>query len=175
MPSGDGIGLVTFFFNNPHYPNSLMITNDVLQLSKSSVLCWLGTVDPMGVPNVSPKEIWTIFDQEHLVIANIASPASARNIEANPLVCVSFVDILTQKGYKISGSARNVRRPDPEFSTWSEPLERMAGSRFPIASLFVIRVRTVFPILAPSYLLYPNETTEESQRIAARRAYGGSF
>ena len=149
-----------------------MLSPQVKESAASSVLCWLATVDESGQPNVSPKEIFAVFDSEHLVIANIASPASARNIETNSRVCVSFVDVFVQKGFKVTGLARNVKKHDPDFSVWSPPLAKMAGPRFPIHSVFVVQVKAVEPILAPSYRLHPNETSEESQIASAMQAYG---
>jgi predicted pyridoxine 5'-phosphate oxidase superfamily flavin-nucleotide-binding protein len=150
-----------------------MLSPEVQNSAAHSVLCWLATVDGNGQPNVSPKEIFAAFDTEHLVIANIASPTSVRNIEVNPLVCVSFIDVFVQKGFKVAGTARNVRRQDPEFARWVVPVEAKAGSRFPIHSVLVVRATAIEPILAPSYLLYPTETTEQSQVVSAMRTYGG--
>lgn len=149
-----------------------MFSPEVQDSAARSVLCWLATVDRNGQPNVSPKEIFAAVDAEHLVIANIASPISARNIEVNPLVCVSFVDVFVQKGFKVSGEARNVLKQDTEFSRWSATFEAMAGPRFPIHSVLVIRATAVEPILAPSYRLYAAETTEQSQVASAMRTYG---
>jgi predicted pyridoxine 5'-phosphate oxidase superfamily flavin-nucleotide-binding protein len=149
-----------------------MLSPEVSQFANSSVLCWLATVDTDGQPNVSPKEIFTVFDSEHLAIANIASPTSVRNIEGHPRVCVSFVDVFVQKGFKVFGTARNVRRQDDDFSCWAAPLEAKAGPRFPIHSVLVIRASSVEVILAPSYMLYAAETTEQGQVAAAMRTYG---
>jgi predicted pyridoxine 5'-phosphate oxidase superfamily flavin-nucleotide-binding protein len=149
-----------------------MLTPKVQIAARRSVLCWLATVDDAGQPNVSPKEIFAIFGSDHLVIANIASPTSVRNIGLNPSVCVSFVDIFAQKGFKVIGTARNVRAEDKGFSLWAAPLLAMAGPRFPVRSVLVIGVTRVEPILAPSYRLYPAETTEQSQVASAMRVYG---
>jgi hypothetical protein len=149
-----------------------MLSPEVQNSAERSVLCWLATVDGNGQPNVSPKEIFTVFDIEHLVIANIASPTSARNIEINPLVCVSFIDVFVQKGFKVAGTARNVPRRDAEFSRWAAPLKAKAGPRFPIHSVLVVRATAIDAILAPSYRLYAAETTEQSQMASAMRAYG---
>lgn len=149
-----------------------MLSPDVQEAARHSVLCWLATVDGAGQPSVSPKEIFAILDSSHLVIANIASPGSMRNINVNPLVCVCFVDVFVQKGFKVIGRARNVRRQDPEFARWSAPLEIKAGSRYPIQTVFVIEAAAVEPIVAPSSRLYPGETTEASQVTAALRTYG---
>jgi hypothetical protein len=52
------------------------------------------------------------------------------------------------------------------------PLRALAGDRFPIRSVFVVRAVAVEAIVAPSYWLFPDETTEASQERAALRAYG---
>jgi predicted pyridoxine 5'-phosphate oxidase superfamily flavin-nucleotide-binding protein len=149
-----------------------MLSSEVHTSAARSVLCWLATVNANGQPNVSPKEIFAAFDTEHLVIANIASPTSVRNIEANPLVCVSFIDVFVQKGFKVVGTARNVGRQEVDFSHWAAPLKAKAGPRFPIHSVLVVRATAVEPILAPSYRLYPTESTEQSQMASAMRTYG---
>lgn len=149
-----------------------MVTSEIQDSANRSVLCWLATVDAHGQPNVSPKEIFAVFDTEHLVIANIASPSSVRNIEVHPLVCVSFVDVFVQKGFKVLGTARNVQRQDADFSHWAAPLVAKAGPRFPIHSVLVVRATSVEPILAPSYRLYAAETTVQSQVESAMRTYG---
>jgi uncharacterized protein len=137
-----------------------MLSNEVQISAARSVLCWLATVNENGQPNVSPKEIFAAFDTEHLVIANIASPNSVRNIEVNPLVCISFIDVFVQKGFKVKGAARNVRRKDTDFSHWAAPLEAKAGPRFPIHSVLVVRATAIEPIL------------EQSQVVSALRTYG---
>jgi len=125
-----------------------------------------------GQPNVSPKEVWAIADEQHVVVAHIASPISARNIAQHPKVCLSFVDVFVQKGFKLLGTAREVRAGNAEFASWAKPLLAMVGQRFVIRSLLVIRVTSVAPIEAPSYQFHPDQTTEASQVDAAMRAYG---
>ena len=149
-----------------------MLSIQVKGFARRSVLCWLATVDESGQPNVSPKEIFAVFDSDHLVIANIASAGSARNIERNARVCVAFIDVFAQKGFKVTGAARNVRKNDPDFVRWATRLVEMAGPRFAIQSVFVVKAEAVEAILAPSYRLYPTETTEESQAASAMQAYG---
>ena len=149
-----------------------MLNPELQTSAQTSILCWLATVDADGQPNVSPKEIFTVFDPDHLVIANIASPTSVRNVAINPRVCVSFVDVFVQKGFKVLGSARNVGRQDADFASWAAPLQAMAGPRFPVHSVIVVRATGFEPILAPSYRLYPGETTAPAQVEAAMRAYG---
>lgn len=149
-----------------------MLAPEVIDCAKRAVLCWLATVDADGVPNVSPKEVWAPIGDRHIVVANIASPVSVRNIEANAAVCVSFIDVFVQKGFKVKGRATVVRPGDAEYARWVAPLEEVTGGRFPIRSVIVVEVSGVAAIVAPSYWLYPGETTEGSQVEAAMRRYG---
>ena len=75
-----------------------MITREVIQSIEASVLCWLATVAPDGSPNVSPKEAFMHDGKGRIIIAHIASPQTVRNITSNPQVCLSFIDVFTQKG-----------------------------------------------------------------------------
>lgn len=149
-----------------------MLTPEVQECANRSVLCWLATVDADGRPSVSPKEIFAVFDSSYLVIAHIASPTSVRNIGLNRHVCASFIDVFVQKGFKVQGTARVVSRNDPEFLKWGGALVAKAGPRFPVRSVMVIEAIKVERILAPSYRLYADETTEESQVATAMRSYG---
>ncbi len=149
-----------------------MLNHDVINSAQGSVLCWLATVDDQGQPNVSPKEIWAVLDEQHLVIGHIASPTSVRNIAQRAKVCVSFVDVFVQKGFKVQGEARVIAKSHAEFSKWAAPLLPMAGERFPLHAVIVVRATAVAPIVAPSYRLYPQETTEASHVQAAMKTYG---
>ena len=149
-----------------------ILSTAVREAARSCALCWLATVDADLQPHVSPKEVWAIADEQHLVVAHIASPVTARNIRQQPQVCLSFVDVWVQKGFKLLGTAHEVCADDPAFAAWAAPLLAMVGQRFAIQSVLVIRVTSVAAIVAPSYRFFPDETTEASQIEAAMRTYG---
>ena len=148
-----------------------MITPDVKKYIDQSVLCWLATSDMDNFPNVSPKEVFTWHDDNTFLIAHIASPNSVRNIRYNPKVCVSFVDVFVQKGYKIKGTARVIEKADPEFETKAEKLKELATERFSVLAIIEITVTEAIPILAPSYQFYKDTTTEDGQIEGARKSY----
>ncbi len=87
-------------------------------------------------------------------------------------MCLSFVDVLVQKGYKLQGTARDVLPDAPDFAQWAAPLQAMVGERFVIRSVLLISVQSVQPIVAPSYWMYPDTTTEAGQVAAAQKTYG---
>jgi predicted pyridoxine 5'-phosphate oxidase superfamily flavin-nucleotide-binding protein len=136
------------------------------------VLCWLATADADGQPNVSPKEVFAVVDDQHLVIAHIASPISVRNIHQNPKVCVSLIDIFVQKGWKLMGHTQYLTARDEAFHAHAKPLLGMVGDQFNIQGVFLVTVEQAHPIIAPSYRFYPDTTTEQAQIEAAMKTYG---
>lgn len=148
-----------------------MLTHDIKHYINSSVLCWLASASADNMPNVSPKEIFTYHGDSTVLVANIASPRTVQNIQANEQVCISFIDIFVQKGYQLKGRASIVKKGHPSYLKLSEPLLKMTGGKFPISSIIEIKIEQAKPILAPRYVLYP-ETTEAEQIVSAMETYG---
>lgn len=137
----------------------------------TSVLCWLATISQSGMPNVSPKEIFAPYGANNMVIADIMSANSVKNIRHNPNVCVSFVDVFRQRGFKISGQAKIIGRDAPEFTVVGHMLLAAAGEEYKIRNLIWIEIGSVSRILAPSYAIFP-ERSEGDRMEAAYRTYG---
>lgn len=148
-----------------------MLTADVKEYIDRSVLCWLGTVNNAGMPNVSPKEVFCVYGDSHFIIANIASPNSILNLKSNKNACVSFIDVFVQKGFKLYGQATIVEPLDPLFLELVKPLLEMTKSMFVIHNIISLYIEEVHQIIAPSYL-YVRGTTEESQVTNAMKTYG---
>lgn len=148
-----------------------MLSFEVKNCLQKSVLCWLATADKDGMPNVSPKEMFTFEGDSTILIAHIASPNSLKNIKENPNVCVSVLDIFVQKGYQIKGIATIIGEKDAIFFAKADILRGLFGTDYPFTSLINIEVVKVKPIIAPSYFLFP-ERTEQSRIDSARKAYG---
>ena len=147
----------------------IALTKDIIKNINQSILCWLATVDPDGQAIVSPKEIFS-HHEDKVIIANIASPNSVKNIKTNDKVCFSFVDILVQKGYQLKDTARIISKDQEIFSVYESKLLEMTAGNFPFSTIIEISATSVKPIIAPKYLLYPN-TTEQEQIESAMIAY----
>lgn len=148
-----------------------MLDENVRRLLDESVLCWLATSSAAGQPSVSPKEVFAAFKDDSVIIANIASPGSARNIGENPHACLSFINIFTQKGYQVSGPATILRAGNPDYHEAQGVLLRITEGNFPFKVVFRVTAQDVRAIIAPRYRLYP-DTTEQDQVASAMRAYG---
>jgi len=147
-----------------------MFTHEVTKYIEKSILCWLATSDKDNFPNVSPKEMFTHFEENKILIANIASPNSVQNILENSNACVSFVDVFVQKGFKIKGKAKIISKEDADFEIKVKPLTALYSDKFPISAVIEITVQKTASIQAPSYFLYP-EITEEMQIKSAMDTY----
>lgn len=132
---------------------------------------WLATADGSGTPNVSPKELFLVRPPDRVLIADIASPATVRNIRTNPAVCVAAVDVFDQRGVQLHGTARVVDGDDPSFDDLADPLRALAGPDFTVRHVIDITVRRKRPIVAPSYWARPGQPFED-RRAAAFAAYG---
>ncbi|SDX62595.1 pyridoxamine 5'-phosphate oxidase family protein [Roseicitreum antarcticum] len=138
---------------------------------EKAVLCWLATVDADNRPNVSPKEIYAQTGADRLVIADIASARSVRNIRANPAVCVSLIDVFLQRGRKLEGQAEIIAPDHPGFTELAAPLVAMTGGKFPIRHVISLHIARTTPILAPSYRHTPDRSVADLQ-ADAYQTYG---
>ena len=149
----------------------MKLTAAIKESIDNSVLCWLATSSVENVPNVSPKEIFSYFENDSIIVANIASPQTVRNLKQNKNVCISFIDILKQKGFQLKGTAEIIEKSSSEFPKMENILNTLTEGNFPFATITKIKVSAAKPIIAPKYLFYP-ETTEAEQIENAKKTYG---
>jgi uncharacterized protein len=147
-----------------------MLNHEIKKSLGHCVLIWLASIGEDGTPNVSPKEIFVVENETTLLVANIASPQSVRNIKQNPNVCVSFIDVFSQRGFKLNGTAQILEKTNPIFAERVQPLEAIANGLFVVQSIIEIQVTRVAPILAPRYKFYA-DTTETAQVTRAVKRY----
>lgn len=148
----------------------MQMDQEILDYLNRSVLCWLATSSLAHIPNVSPKEVFMPYEGRCIIIANIASPQSVKNMKENEQVCLSFIDIFTQKGVQLKGVAEIITKEHPEYAGMKAALETMTKGKFPFSSISKITVHKRKPIIAPSYILFP-ETSEQDQIKAAEKSY----
>ena len=144
-----------------------VITKAIQSSIEKSVFRRLATASKNRTPNVSPKEAWLYGGDDRIWVAHIASPNTVTNIRECPQVCLSFIDVLAQKGYKIFGEARILETGDEAFYK----LTAYIGQKFPILSVVEISAESASPITAPSYTLFP-DTTESEIVEQALKTYG---
>lgn len=138
-----------------------ILTEDMKRMVREQRLGFVATVCPDGTPNLSPKGTTTVWDDDHLVFADIRSPGTVVNLLHNPAVEVNVVDPDARKGYRFKGTATVFTEGD-RFAEMVA-FYRARGSQSPIRSVVLIRVERALPLLSPAYDQGANEDTVRAE------------
>ena len=118
------------------------IPKEVQEFVKNK-MAWVATASPDGVPNTTPKGTVQIIDDEHIVFADLFSLKTRDNLQKNPKVAVTVVDMEKYKGYQFKGSAQLVDS-GPMFDQMVEQLKK-APKQLPHPKyVVIITVDSVF-------------------------------
>jgi predicted pyridoxine 5'-phosphate oxidase superfamily flavin-nucleotide-binding protein len=112
-------------------------------------LGFIATVCPDGTPNLSPKGTTAVWDDEHLVFANIRSPTTVANLRRNASVEINVVDAVVRKGYRFKGVA-TVLDAGPLYAKVIA-FYKQRGVKNPIREVVMVRVQRAQPIDSPAY------------------------
>ena len=127
----------------------MTLTADMKRVVEEQRLGFVATVCPDGTPNLSPKGTTAVWDDDHLVFANIRSPGTLANLRVNPAVEVNVVDPRLRKGYRFKGVA-SIASEGPLFER-GIALFRARGVANPITDIVLIAVERAQPIDSPAY------------------------
>jgi uncharacterized protein len=115
-----------------------ILTEEMKDAVRRQRLGYVATVCPDGTPNLSPKGTTTVWDDEHLVFADIRSPGTVENLQRNPAVEINVVDPAVHKGYRFKGTA-TVLTDGPLFQEILA-FYRQNGVEHPIRSIALVKV-----------------------------------
>jgi uncharacterized protein len=126
-----------------------ILTTEIKEFVTKQKLGFAATVCPDGTPNLSPKGTTTVWDDEHLVFADIHSPGTVDNLLVNPAIEINIVDIFTRKGYRFKG----VGKVFSEGSLFEEVVSFYgpAALKYTIKNIVLIKVERVIALESPIY------------------------
>lgn len=132
-------------------------------------LGYVATVSPDGSPNLSPKGTILVWDETHLVFADIRSPQTVKNLESDPRLEVNVVDPLSRRGYRFRGTGRILERS----SLYGDIIAfyRGLGIRSRISGIILVTVDSADEVTSPLYDAGMSE--EEIRRIWRARLLSG--
>lgn len=123
-------------------------------------LGYAATVSPDGTPNLSPKGTLTVWDDDHLIFADIRSPGTIGNLRRNPAIEINVVDPIARRGFRFKGTAAVHADDSPRFGELVA-FFRERGTTLPIRAVVLVRVTRALRLLSPAY---DDGTTEEVVR-----------
>src|SRR5712692_1733294 len=126
-----------------------ILTTDMQRVVREQLLGFVATTCPDGTPNLSPKGTVTVWDDDHLVFADIRSPGTVANLRRNPVLEINVVDPIVRKGYRFKGTATVLK----EGSQFEQMLAfyRERGTASPIRSIVLMKVEYAAPLISPAY------------------------
>jgi predicted pyridoxine 5'-phosphate oxidase superfamily flavin-nucleotide-binding protein len=141
-----------------------ILTADMKRVVTEQRLGFVATVCPDGTPNLSPKGTTAVWDDDHLVFANIRSPGTVANLRRNASVDVNVVDTVLRKGYRFKGVGSVLESGALYEKAIAFYKER--GVTSTIREVVLIRVQSAYPIDSPAYDL---GLTEDEVRVRWER------
>jgi len=143
-----------------------VLTPDMRAVIKAAHLCFVATVTPEGLPNLSPKGTIRVWDDAHLFFLDIASPGTRVNLEHSPRMELNVVEQLSRRGYRFFGRA-DVHLEDSDF--YRDGVRRVFGDgepTFPVAAVVRLAIERAAPLLSPAYWRATDENEiRESWRV----------
>ena len=130
-----------------------IMTPEVQRLIREQRLGFIATVCPDGSPNLSPKGTLTVWDENHLVFADIRSPGTIENLRHDPRVEVNVVDQWVRKGWRFKGEA-TIIETGPQFEEITKAIyhtDQQEVARARIRAVVLIKVMRVLPLVSPTY------------------------
>lgn len=145
-----------------------ILTEDMKRVVNEQRLGFVATVCPDGTPNLSPKGTTAVWDDDHIVFADIRSPATVANLRRNPSTEINVVDPMVRKGYRFKGVASVLT----EGALFERILDfyraerNLDESRIKIRSFVLVKIEEALPVISPAYDLGLNEeqVREKMQR-----------
>ncbi len=128
-----------------------ILTEDMKRLVSEQRLGFVATVCPDGTPNLSPKGTTAIWDDDHIVFADICSPATVSNLRRNPSTEINVVDPMVRKGYRFKGVASVLTEgvlfeQIVDFYRAKRNLEEGL-----IRSVVLVKIDEAMPLISPAY------------------------
>ena len=123
-----------------------ILTDDMKRIVREQRLGFVATVCADGTPNLSPKGTTAVWGDEHLVFADIRSPATVANLRRNSAVEVNVVDPILRKGYRFKGTAE-ILSEGALFQELFEFYQRNPRIR----NIVLIKVKEALPLISPAY------------------------
>ncbi|MGH9234287.1 MAG: pyridoxamine 5'-phosphate oxidase family protein [Acidimicrobiales bacterium] len=125
---------------------------DMQRVVLEQSLGFVATVTRDGRPNLSPKGTTTVWDEHHLMFADIASPGTVENLASNPDVEINVVDPIVRKGYRFKGHA-TVHTGGVMFDRGLGVLRERGFTTKPerVRSIVVVAITDAAPLVSPAY------------------------
>jgi len=135
---------------------AVKLTADMKRVVMEQRLAFVATVCPDGTPNLSPKGTISVWNDDHLVFADIRSPGTITNLRKNPAVEINVVDPFSRKGYRFKGTGEVIVNGElfqqiMNFYRGRWVDEARSKSEARIRGFVLVKIKSALPLISPAY------------------------
>lgn len=146
------------------------LTDEMKRVLEEHSLGYVASIAADGTPSLSPKATFLAMGDDKIMFGEMRSPTTVKNIAANPMVEVNFVDVLARKGFRCKGPAVFHKRGTAGFDECLAEFAKVRpqGLLDMFNGIVLIDLESAAPLISPAY---ETGETEESLRATFKDVY----
>ena len=121
------------------------VNDEIVQLIiKQGNVVLVGSVDRMGTPNISPRYVMAILEDEKIVFADAYMNKTYANVKSWPKITVAIVDQANRAGFQLKGDAEEIT--DPAVTAQATQKLKALGFKSGPATVWALDVKEIYSI-----------------------------
>ncbi|MFY9301422.1 MAG: pyridoxamine 5'-phosphate oxidase family protein [Candidatus Nitrosotenuis sp.] len=121
------------------------VTDEIVQLIiREENVVLVGSVDILGIPNISPRYVMAILDDEKIVFADAFMNKTYANVKTWPRVTVAIVDKANRAGFQLKGDAEEIT--DKEIIAQAKQKLRDLGFETGPTLVWALNIKEIYSI-----------------------------
>jgi len=135
---------------------AFQFTNEMRRVVAEQVLAYVATVCSDNTPNLSAQGTLGVYDDSHLIFADLKSPQTIANLRFNPSIEINVVDPFVRRGFRFKGRAEvySAGATFDRLRRFYSGIWLDAGRKPPvddIRNIVMVTVERALPMVAPAY------------------------
>ena len=121
------------------------ISDEIIQLIiRQGNVVLVGSVDRMGTPNISPRYVMAILEDEKIVFADAYMNKTYANVKSWPKITVAVVDQANRAGFQLKGDAEEIT--DPGVTEQATQKLKDLGFKSGPATVWALNIKEIYSI-----------------------------
>lgn len=121
------------------------VNDEIVQLIiKQGNVVLVGSVDRLGTPNISPRYVMAILEDEKIVFADAYMNKTYTNVKSWPKITVAVVDQANRAGFQLKGDAEEIT--DPVITAQAAQKLNDLGFKSGPATVWALNIKEIYSI-----------------------------
>lgn len=121
------------------------VNDEIVQLIiRQDNIVLVGSVDRAGIPNISPRYVMAILDDEKIVFADAYMNKTYANVKSWPKITVAIVDQANRSGFQLKGDVEEIT--DPNIVRQATQKLKDLGFPYGSATVWALNIKEIYSI-----------------------------